>query len=155
MNWDQRKDLLEIVGVISIVASLIFVATEIRQNTSAAHSSVIQSLTDQSIVMTAMAIEDESLRGALRAARAGTATADQRSQANLFYALGLRVSQNRFMQMKLGIATEETILATGVDSRMYLSEDFKQWWAIRRNWRMSDDFVEFMENVIMAEDVEE
>lgn len=151
---EQRKELLEVIGIISIVASLIFVALEIRQNTNAAHSAVVQSLTDQSIVMSVLAAEDEPLRQALRAARAGTETSDQRAQVNIFYGLGLRVTQNRYMQMKQGVASMDTILATGADSPMYLSEDFKRWWEADRQRFMSDDFIDFMENVMMADPAE-
>ena len=35
MNRDQRKDLFEAVGLIAIVASLVFLALEVRQNTKA------------------------------------------------------------------------------------------------------------------------
>ena len=41
---DQRKDLVEIVGVIAIVASLIFVGYEIRQNTVVARVSVFKQM---------------------------------------------------------------------------------------------------------------
>lgn len=99
--------MLELIGIFSIVASLVFVALEIRQNTNTAHSAVIQSLTDQSIVMSTLVVEEPSLREALRAARAGTETPDQRTQVNVFYGLGLRVTQNRFLQMELGVANME------------------------------------------------
>jgi len=151
MTREQRKDMLELIGIFSIVASLVFVALEIRQNTNAAHSAVIQSLTDQSIVMSALVVEEPSLREALRAARAGTETADQRTQVNVFYGLGLRVTQNRFMQVELGVANMDTILGTGADSRMYLSDDFQQWWESNKGRFMSEEFLDFMENVMMAE----
>ncbi len=41
---DQRKNLVEIVGVIAVVASLIFVGYEIRQNTVAARAAAYQAI---------------------------------------------------------------------------------------------------------------
>ena len=58
------------------------------------------------------------------------------------------------MQMKLGVASMDTILSTGADSPMYLSADFKRWWEANRRRFMAEDFVDFMENVMMAEPTE-
>ena len=41
---NQRKDLVEIVGVIAVVASLIFVGYEIRQNTVVARAAAYQAI---------------------------------------------------------------------------------------------------------------
>ena len=44
MNRDQKRDLFEGLGLLAIVASLIFLALEIRQNTIQAQAAAIQTL---------------------------------------------------------------------------------------------------------------
>ncbi len=44
MNRDQKRDLIEGVGILAIVASLIFLVLEIRQNTIQAQAAAIQAL---------------------------------------------------------------------------------------------------------------
>jgi hypothetical protein len=59
MTRDQRKDLVEIAGVIAIVLSLIFLALEVRQNTTAMTAAAFQARSEdlQSLAIVASTSE--------------------------------------------------------------------------------------------------
>jgi len=85
------KDLTEILGVIGIVGSLIFVAYQIQQNTNAVRSATIQAILDRSYDATVLTVENADLRTAHQSACDGTLTADQRLQLIAFYRAILRL----------------------------------------------------------------
>jgi len=122
------KDLLEVVGVLSIVVTLIFVLLEIRQNTNAIRSSVIHSVSEQSMDILRMLIENPDLRESRRAVSEGQPTADQRSQVDYLYGLLIRLQQNRYLQSGLNVVDEDVMLLLGGQAPVYRTGDFRRYW---------------------------
>lgn len=128
MNSDRLKELLEVVGILSIVVTLIFVLFEIRQNTNAIRSSVIHSVSDQSMDIMRMLIELPELRESRRAVNDGESTADQRSQVDYLYGLLIRLQQNRYLQSALNVVDEDVMLLLGGQAPVYRTGDFRSYW---------------------------
>ena len=61
MNREQRKDILEAVGYGAIVASLVFVALEVRQNTSQMRTEAAYSINEALQALNESQYEDPSL----------------------------------------------------------------------------------------------
>jgi len=125
MNFRSAAEIIALVG---IIVSLIFVAFEIRQNTYVARSTIIQMVTEQSIGALQLMVESNELRDALHAVEDGSATRDQGRQAELFFALLIRGQQNRYMQAGLGIVSLDEILNLGGRAPIYKSAAFTRWW---------------------------
>ena len=142
------KETAEVLGVLGVIGSLIFVALEIRQNTNAVRSASIQSILDSSIQLSVATIDNADLRAARRAACNNTVTEDQRSQLVAYYGLTMRVQLNRFYQVRLGILDEETALALGGRGSVYDSPFFAEYWASYRD-RYSTGFQAFIEREIL------
>ena len=154
MSRDRRKDTIEAVGVVAIVAGLVFVALEIRQNTNAVRSSVIQSISDQSINALQVAVEDESLRQSQSAIVNGTANEDQMRQARRYYAMLVRIQQNRFMQSQIGTIDKDTALALGGRAAIYRRPEFHQYWnGVRESHPV--EFRDFSDKELLALPLEE
>ena len=79
------KETAEVLGVLGVIGSLVFVAFEIRQNTEAVRSSTIQSISHWSYETYMAYVENEALRVALQAACDGTMSDDQRRQVGSWY----------------------------------------------------------------------
>jgi len=146
------KRVPEIVGVVSVVGSLIFVAFEIQQNTDAVRSATIQAMSQQSFDSLAFFVENADLRAAWIADEQGVATEEQLMQIRSYWAARLRAQQNRFLQIKLGILDEETALQirdAGESGDGGRARSFKKNWAVmRRNY--AADFVDYMDNVVLS-----
>jgi hypothetical protein len=149
VNRQKLKDAIEIVGVVAIVASLVFVALEVRQNTDAVKSSVIQAISDQSINALEIAIDNESLRQAQSAVASGTANDDQERQARLYYAMLVRIQQNRFMQSEIGTVDRTTALVLGGRSAIYRRPEFHEYWNSVKNSH-PEDFRNFTERELLT-----
>ena len=147
----SRKDWIEVVGVISIVVTLGFVAMEIRQNTNAAQSAVYQSISEQSMDLIAMLVEDDELLAALDVVSAGGGNEQQRRIVYLYYAMALRLQQNRFLQSELGVVDRERMLFLGGRARLYRTEGFRAFWQVARE-DLDEDFRIYVEEELMTLD---
>ena len=149
MSQEKWKGWVEIVGVISIVVTLIFVAFEIRQNTYAVRSGVIQDVTAESMGVIRTMLEDDSLREAMRATDAGTASEAQQDRMSLFYAMMLRLQQNRFLQIELGLVDKEQMMMLGGRAYVYRRAGFRAHWAQARD-NYTPEFRTFVETELMS-----
>ena len=70
------KETAEIVGALGVIATLIFVAFEIRQNTDAVRSSTVQDISRWSYDATVLQIEYPEIIRARQAACSGSVTDD-------------------------------------------------------------------------------
>ena len=131
-----------------MIASLVFVAVEIRQNTEAVRSSTIQAIIDSSVAASALIIQHPDLRRARQAVCSGTLTDDQRQQLDAFYGVMLRVQLNRYYQIQLGIVDEGEALDLGGRGGVYRSPFFREYWPTRKE-RYTPEFQEFVERELL------
>jgi hypothetical protein len=142
------KDVVETAGVLSIVASLIFVAFEIRQNTDAVRSSAIHDISRFSYDATVLSIEKDEIRAARLAVCNGDIDESQRYLLRIYYAALLRIQMNRFYQMQLGILDEQTILALGGTGAAYRNPYFAEIWPVLKV-DFADDFQAYIERDVL------
>lgn len=128
MTRNDWKDFFEVVGVISIVVTLAFVALEIRQNTDAVRSATIQDISRMSFDATALGVQHADLRAAQFAVCDGNVNRDQERQLRLYYASLMRIQMNRYYQVQLGILSDVEILALGGRGGAYRSPIFRSIW---------------------------
>jgi len=89
IDFDRTISLLANVGVI---AGIVFLGFELRQNTNAIRGATVQAIADQSYDSSMRVAENAELRAAIRAGREGTLTQDQEMQLNVFYLFGVSAS---------------------------------------------------------------
>ena len=99
------KETAEVLGVLGVIASLVFVAMEIRQNTDAVRSTAIQGMLDQSFAANLTPVENAGLREAIYSTPEKL-TDDQRRQLGWFYAALIRLQLNRYSQAGIGVVDE-------------------------------------------------
>jgi hypothetical protein len=147
VKWSW-KDVLEMVGVLGVIASLIFVAFQIRQNTRAIESSTIEAILSHSYDAVVLTVENADLRAAQVAACNGALTGDQREQLIAYYRALLRLQLNRFFQVQLGILDEETALALGGRATPYRRPIFAELWEETKD-DYTADFQDFVRRGIL------
>ena len=139
----------QLFGALGVIASLAFVALEIRQNTEAVKSATINALSEQGYNAAALFIQDDDLTEAFRVIREGEeVSALQHSKVNVFYATVLRIQKNRFLQIRLGFLDVETALFIGGSSQLYREPHFAEYWDEVKGDE-PEDFVEYMEIHVM------
>ena len=148
MDRNDWKDVFEVVGIVSLIITMVFVAFEIRQNTDAVRSSTLHDVSRMSYDVTTLLVEHADLREARRALCRGDATEDQYDQFRLWYASLMRVQQNRIFQVQLGILDESEVLAVGGKGGAYRHPYFAEFWSMVRD-SYPPDFVEYIEAEVL------
>ena len=151
------KAIRETVGFLAVVASMVFVGVEIRQNTNAVRGATLHGIADQSFQYNVELVQDADWMRIMTLLRGGGTAADldpvdqQRVQWGLM--ASTRIMENRFRQYQLGILDEAGLqqLSGAADSGWYGSEFFREWWTStgpETVW--AEDFVTFMEQQVMG-----
>jgi hypothetical protein len=149
LSREHWKDLVEAVGVLAIVVSLVFVGLEVRQNTNAVKSTVLDSSAQASYDAIVLLIENENLRKA-QAAVDGPAPDENRQLMSLYYAALLRIQLNRFMQTRLGVIDEDTVSVVGGIGGIYNNPSFREYWSKRRD-NYDPEFISYMEDRVFTD----
>jgi predicted amino acid-binding ACT domain protein len=109
LDRERRKDLFELIGLATIVGSLIFLAMEIRQNTNAIKATAIQEYTSSARQHLALYVSDPEMAKII--AKAG-ANIEDLSQEEMQRYMGFLMSaslgsQGAFRQWQLGVLPDE------------------------------------------------
>ena len=148
-SWVWRE-IAEVIGVLSVVASLVFVALEIRQNTDAVRSSTVQDISRWSYDATMALVESPEIVAARVAACSGTMSQDQKTTLHIYYEALLRLQLNRYQQAQLGIVDEELALNLGGRGGAYANPYFAEVWA-NVNSQFSPGFANFIERQVLTQ----
>ncbi len=141
-SWIWRET-AEVLGVVGVVASLIFVGVGIRQNTYAVRGATIQAVSQQSLDLVMAGLDNPELRSAFTAAREDRLSPEQRNLINWFISAKLRADENRFRQVELGILEESTFQQLS-NHGAYRLPYFAEYWD-QQGGAFAPDFQEFVE----------
>ena len=140
---------ITILANVGVIAGIIFLAFEIRQNTVALSSGSIQGISDQSYEATALLVQEPELRAAIYASCGSEPlTADQRFMITAYVNAVLRVQLNRFYQSQIGILDEEMAVGLGGRGGIYRQPIFREAWE-RLGPAFPADFRGFVEREIL------
>ncbi len=143
-NW-TRKDLVEALGVLGVIASMIFVGIEIRQNTDAVRGSTLQAVSQQSMDLVMAGIENPDLRLAFTASIEGNLSKEQASLLGWFFSAKLRADENRMRQVELGILDASTFQQLS-NHKAYRLPYFADYWA-----HSGDEFPDDLQELVERE----
>jgi len=133
-----NKRLTELLAAVGVVASLAFVAVEIRQNTAAVRGATLQAVSQQQLDLSMAGLDNPELRAAFRAANGDTLTAEQGNLIGWFIAAKLRADENRFRQVQIGTLAPSSYAQLGGNG-VYRFPYFAVWWAQNR-YKFARDF---------------
>jgi hypothetical protein len=136
VNWIW-KETAEVLGVLGVIASMIFVGVEIRQNTNAVHGATLQAVSQQSLDLVMAGLDNPELRSAFAAAKSGQLSPEQRNLMGWFFSAKLRADENRFRQIELGILGPSTFLQMS-NHAAYRTPHFAEYWARNSNIYAAD-----------------
>jgi len=122
------KETAEVLGVLGVIASMIFVGVEIRQNTYAVHGATLQAVSQQSLDLVMAGLDNPELRSAFDAASSNQLSPEQRDLIGWFISAKLRADENRFRQVELGILDPSTYLHLSTHGA-YRTPYFAEYWA--------------------------
>ena len=148
MDEQQRKNpVREVLAAVSIVASLLFVGFEIRQNTQASASTAIQAAAALQVDVYLTMLEDEELLSLVARVIDGGRMSDFDARENfrlrVLVSIALKVTESRYRQASLGVIPEEEWF--GANNSLYQSDYMRDVWPTVK-LTQAPDFVEFVED---------
>ena len=144
----QKRNIIEIFGIISVVGSLIFVGIEIKQNTSVVRGATQQAVSSQVSEMYRIVSESERMAELMNGALKGASKSDLSESDYVsfwnFQMMGLRRIENIYLQYKNGLLTEDAFSRIGMG--IYRTKLVREVWEERKG-DFEKDFVIFFENL--------
>ena len=145
----MNRNRLELIGFISVIASLVFVGMEIRQNTTAVRGATNQAISDQASELYLTIATDRNLAGLVKKLYDGTPKEafNPIDEMQLFLTVmtGLRRVENIFLQLEDNILDDRAFDRIGLS--FYRSRYGRQIW--EENQQFFDrNFVPFFEKLL-------
>ena len=145
----DKRTIVEIFGLTSVIGSLIFVGVEISQNTKAVRGATHQSVSDQVSEYYLTIASDKRLADLAALSRTNGISRDEFSEGDrlsldLVIMTGVRRIENIYMQHKNGILGDDAFKMIGMDS--YRSDYVIDVW---NSWKsgFDSDFISFFETL--------
>jgi hypothetical protein len=142
--------IVEVVGLLGLIASLGFVGAEIRQNTVAVQSATVQAVSDQAMELTLAMATDEHLPRLVyemvtnEVVRADLPEADY-MRLRLAVVAGLRRQENLFLQVQAGVLGTDAL--SSVSLMFYRNAFVRETWAAQREF-FDEVFASYWDDVL-------
>tara|TARA_B100000519_G_C13942537_1_gene296824 strand:- start:87 stop:566 length:480 start_codon:yes stop_codon:yes gene_type:complete len=131
MNKIELNDWLQILGMVGLIASLIFVGLELRQNQQVARVTAYQALAEQIASYNALLLSESEINQIRNAALNNeNLTEEDAEQYRAFWRMLRRQSELAYLQYENGIIDEELLIRTIGPLRDHVnrSEYAKDYW---------------------------
>jgi hypothetical protein len=135
LNWEALGAVAELLGALGVIASLIYLAVQIRQNTTAVRSSTYQALTDSSMNFSALVAGDPSLTLLFDLGMSDFLALDHEEQVRFGFLMQsyVRMLENSFHQHRDGMLDEERWVRPSRTLKNAATQPgFVQWWQSSR-----------------------
>lgn len=136
------------IGAGGVIASLVFVGLEVRQNTAAVRGATYQSIAEASLEQVRWFAGDERLLELRARVEQGALAAEFSREENLLmgsdYVMTIRRIENIFVQVREGLIGEEVLLRFRPSAEYFESPYFREFW-ITWGPQLETDFRAFFE----------
>jgi hypothetical protein len=147
MNWEALGAISEFVAAVGVIASLIYVGMQIRQNTRSMRAATYDSLVRSNGDWLAPIIQDGELAASFEMAVASWAKVEEAQRPRVMYLLTqlFRHWENAFFQQEQGTLAPSLWLTWQRIILSYFHQPgIQEWWQLRRT-AYSTEFREFLE----------
>jgi hypothetical protein len=150
MNWEAIGAVANVLAAIGVVATLIYLSIQIRQNTKTVRSSSIQNLVQSFSTTAQAAVENEYVIPLLLKANAGgdSLTEEERARLHFWFIMTFRRFEGVYFQRDLGIVDAEVIDGFERSHLAILaSKSAQEWWANSKEI-FNSGFVSYLEDLL-------
>lgn len=150
MNWEAVGAIANLFAALGVIATLIYLAIQIRQNTKAVRSSTIENLIHSLAATAQAAVENEYMVPLMLKANAGpdSLTEEERVRLHFWFIMTFRRFEGVYFQRDLGLV--DTAVIEGFE-RSHLSilasKSGKAWWANAKEI-FNSGFVSYVEELL-------
>jgi hypothetical protein len=150
INWEALGAIANLLAAIGVIATLIYLSIQIRQNTKAVRSSSIQNLVQGFSTTAQAAIENEHIIPLLLKGNAGAdaLTEVERARLHFWFIMTFRRFEGVYFQRDLGIVDADVIDGFERSHLAVLaSKGAQEWWATSKGI-FNSGFVRYVEQLL-------
>ena len=150
MNWEAVGAIAELAGALGVIVSLVYLASQIRQNTKSLQSNAFQAVSDSAIQRFLALAQDDDLADLYLTGISDwkSLSARERLQFDMWMRASLRGFENYYYQHKNGLLEEQLWAAHLEALRANVApKGFAEWW-LRARVTFSADFVDTVDRII-------
>jgi hypothetical protein len=150
MHWDALGAVSELLGALGVIASLFYVASQIRRNSSALEASTNQAVSDSTQQRLLAPAQNPTLAAALANSRNSfdALTPTELVQLAFFSRATFRGIQNAFFQHRQGLLSEAAWQDYEAIIRNNLSRpDVPVWWPTERE-TYDEEFADYVDRLL-------
>jgi hypothetical protein len=152
MNWEAIGAIGEVVGAIGVIATLVYLAAQIRQNSNVVRSATRQAISTAQTDVGFRLAGNPDLGAAVARWRVGEAASspDEAARDDLVRRSILRMFENQYHQHKDG-TFEDAMWAGYLETmtRIFSQPAFREWWSENQTL-FSTDFASFVQDQFRA-----
>ena len=157
MTREQRRDIFEAIGIIAIVASLIFLALEVRQANLASRIAARDSATQGHLDFIGSMIDSSVLAVAFSKLGEEDLTALETSQLSLHHSRRWRHYERVFYLYRYGVISEQEWMGFRFALEQSMNGSTPLWLSSRQSWEynkalMSEHFVAYVDALVQSAD---
>lgn len=148
MNWNAAAAIAELIGALGVIASLIFVGLQVRQNTRSLRAATYDSLVGSNGEWLKALIGDPTLASSFEEAVADWSRVSESERPRVMYLLTqlFRQWENTFFQHRQGTLDPGLWRTWSHIIVSYFHQPgLQEWWKLRRH-AYSAEFAEFLES---------
>ena len=154
MDWTIQDlgSLGELVGAVVVVASLIYIGLQVKQNTMATRSATMQAIfQNTSETWRATTLDLDRTTQFYKISKSDNPTGPERIFASAYVLQTLRAHENIFYQLKYGMLDERYVHLEQRTSNYFSSRLYRKQWDDRliQGW-LSEEYVSFVDGVLAA-----
>ncbi len=143
------RSIREVLATLGVIASLVFVGLEVRQNTIAVRGATLQAISDTYTEFMVSYSLDPTYRGAECLVFGGASPSDlddpQRTLMNSYVLAWIGMLENTYLQNRLGLVDDAVFDGYGWNRLFHRTPYFKEMWHRRAELFVTDEFREFFE----------
>jgi hypothetical protein len=150
VNWEALGAIANLLAAVGVIATLIYLSIQIRQNTKAVRSSSIQNLVQSFSTTAQAAVENEHIIPLLLKGNAGAdaLTETERAQLHFWFIMTFRRFEGVYFQRDLGIVDADVIDGFERSHLAVLaSKGAQDWWATSKGI-FNSGFVRYVEQLL-------
>lgn len=150
INWEALGAVANVFAAIGVIATLIYLSIQIRQNTKAVRSSSIQNLVQNFSTTAQAAVENEQIIPLLLKGNAGldALTEVERARLHFWFIMTFRRFEGVYFQRDLGIVDADVIDGFERSHLAVLaSKGAQEWWANSKGI-FNSGFVRYVEKLL-------
>ena len=154
MNWEAVGAIGEVVGAIAVIATLLYLALQIRQNTKAMRGATLNAITEHKQFELRWS-SDIATAWRKSLTEPKSLTQDESWQIAEWMCSSFVARQNEFFQYKQGLIDDETWAASEIIIKLALASKWgRNWWEEFAPNAFTEPFVNMVNKVLENADVD-